>query len=295
MRSRRIRSSQGSPGACPTRARAAGPCSRRWRRACPCRSSARRSSSDSTLAERPRSRISSCPRCAPSSVATSSCPPRPRNLDLALFASGQLGLWAAVYGAYLIVRALTIGARSDAVGHAREMVGAERALGIFREHSLQHALAPAITFFSAYYVVGFGPICVVVLVWLALRQRDRYVELRDALLVSLGLATIVFVLFPTAPPRLVPGLGITDTVGLSGHDTGSILNIRFNPYAAMPSMHVGWSVLVAVAGFRALPGRVTRSVFAVQPLLMVVAVSATGNHLFLDSVAGATVAAASIS
>ncbi len=227
-------------------------------------------------------------------MATSSSRARPRNLDLALFASGELGLWAAVYAAYLVTRGLTIGARPDAVGHARELVGAERALGIFREHSLQHALAPAVTFFSAYYLVGFGPICAVVLVWLAIRRRDRYVELRDALLVSLGLATIVFVLFPTAPPRLVPGLGITDTVGLSGHDTGSFLDIRFDPYAAMPSMHVGWSVLVAVAGFRAVRGRAARMMFALQPLLMVIAVSATGNHLFVDSLAGATVAAASV-
>ena len=227
-------------------------------------------------------------------MATSSCQPRDRNLDLARFASGQIGLWAAAYAAYLIVRGLTIGARSDAVGHAREMVGAERALGILQEHSLQHALAPAVTFFSAYYILGFGPICAAVLVWLAIRRRDRYLELRDALLVSLGLATIVFLLFPTAPPRLVPGLGISDTVGLSGHDRGSFLDIRFNPYAAMPSMHVGWSMLVAFAGFRAVRGRAARVLFALQPLLMVLAVSATGNHLFLDSLAGATVAVATV-
>jgi hypothetical protein len=227
-------------------------------------------------------------------VATSSSPPRPRNLDLALFATGELGLWAAVYGTYLVVRGLTIGARSDAVGHARDLIGAERALGIFREHSLQHALAPAVALFSGYYVVGFGPLCVAVLVWLAIRRRDRYVELRDALLVSLGIATIVFVLFPTAPPRLVPRLGISDSVGLSGHDTGSFLDIRFNPYAAMPSMHVGWSVLVAAAGFRAVRDPAARTLFLLQPLLMLVAVSATGNHLFLDSMAGLAVAAATV-
>src|SRR5262249_7667977 len=155
-------------------------------------------------------------------------------------------------------------------------------------------LAPAVTFFSAYYIVGFGPICAVVLVWLAIRRRERYVELRDALLVSVGLAAVVCVVFPTAPPRLVPGLGITDSVGLTGHDTGSVLDIRFNPYAAMPSMHVGWSLLVAIAGFRTVRRPAARIVFALQPLLMVVAVSATGNHLFLDSLAGATVAAASV-
>ena len=52
-----------------------------------------------------------------------------------------------------------------------------------------------------------------------------------------------------APPRLVEGLGIADTVGLSGgHDEGSFMGVSFNPYAAMPSMHVGWSLLVGIAG-----------------------------------------------
>ena len=227
-------------------------------------------------------------------MATSSYPSRLRNLDLALFASGELGLWAAAYGAYLTVRGLTIGARAEAVAHARDVVSAERTLGLFRELSLQHALAPAIRSFSAYYMLGFGPVVAAIVVWLAIRRRDRYRALRNALLVCLRLATIVFVLFPTAPPRLVPGLGISDTVGLSGHDTGSFLDVRFNPFAAVPSMHVGWSVLVALAGFRAVRGRAARTFFALQPLLMVLAVSATGNHFFLDSLAGLTVAGATL-
>jgi hypothetical protein len=227
-------------------------------------------------------------------VVTSSCPPRLRNLDLALFASRELGLWAAVYGGYLTVRGLTIAARTDAVAHARDLAHAEQALGIFQEQRLQHALGPAATFFSAYYVGGFGPVVAGTVVWLALRRRDVYRELRNALLASLGLATIVFVLFPTAPPRLVPGLGISDTVGLSRHDSGSLLDIRFNPYAAVPSMHVGWSLLVAVAGYRAARAGAWRALFALYPALMVVAVAATGNHFFVDSVAGLAVAGATL-
>ena len=77
------------------------------------------------------------------------------------------------------------------------------------------------------------------------------------LFISLGIALVVYLAFPTAPPRLVPGLGIADTVGLSGHDTGSFAGVRFNPYAAMPSLHVGWSILAAdraVPCDRPLPG-----------------------------------------
>jgi PAP2 superfamily len=94
-----------------------------------------------------------------------------------------------------------------------------------------------------------------------------------------------------APPRLVPDIGIADTVGLAaGHDTGSFGGVvPFNPYAAMPSMHVGWSLLVGIFGFRALRGNALRWVFALHPVLMAVTVSATGNHYFLDSAAGVAV------
>ena len=88
----------------------------------------------------------------------------------------------------------------------------------------------------------------------------------------------------------MPGLGIADTVGLSSHDTGSFGGVRFNPYAAMPSMHVGWSLLVGIVGFRTARRPVVRAFFALHPLLMAVTVTATGNHYFLDSLVGAAVA-----
>ena len=98
-------------------------------------------------------------------------------------------------------------------------------------------------FFSAYYMLGFGPVIVEPARLAGGRAPRLYVQLRTLLFVSLAIALIVYVAFPTAPPRLVPGLGIADTVGLAGHDTGSFAGVRFNPYAAMPSLHVGWSVL----------------------------------------------------
>ncbi len=127
-------------------------------------------------------------------------------------------------------------------------------------------------------------------IWLGIRDPARYRRLRNTLLVSVSLAAIAFVTFPTAPPRLVSSLGISDTVGLSSHDTGSFLGIRFNPYAAVPSMHVGWSLLIAVAGFGPVRRRWARACFAVHPLLMALAVTATGNHFLFDC-AGAVVVA----
>src|SRR6185436_7429679 len=100
-----------------------------------------------------------------------------------------------------------------------------------------------------------------------------------------------FVVFPAAPPRLVPELGIADTVGLAGsHDTGSFGGVKFNPYAAMPSMHVGWSLLVGITLFGVTRRRWLKAAAAAHPVLMTVTVVATGNHYLLDAVAGAAIA-----
>jgi PAP2 superfamily len=212
-------------------------------------------------------------------------------MGLLRFAAFELAVWAALYSAYLAVRGATIGSPDEALQNGREIAAAESALRIFHEASVQDALSTLESFFSAYYMAGFAPLIAGTLVWLALRHRQSYRELRTALLVSISIATVVFVLFPAAPPRLIPDLGIADTVGLSSHDTGSFAGVRFNPYAAMPSMHVGWSLLVGLAGFRAARRRLPRLLFAAHPAVMVVAVMATGNHFVLDAVAGAAIAA----
>ena len=193
------------------------------------------------------------------------------------FVALELAIWGALYGVYLAVRDVTMGSPGEAFSHAWDVVGLERTHGVFHESSVQQLLAPFQGFLSAYYMAGFFPVVALVTIWLALRDRAAYRGLRNALLLSIGIATVVFVLFPTAPPRLVGGLAIDDTVGLSSHDTGSFLGIRFNPYAAVPSMHVGWSLLVALYGFRAARRRALRAAFLVHPLVMAVAVTATGT------------------
>ena len=100
-------------------------------------------------------------------------------------------------------------------------------------------------------MLGFAPLILTALVWLAWRRRDVYRSCARRSCVAIGMAAVVHLTFPVAPPRMIGGLGISDWVGLSGgHDSGSFAGIRFNPYAAMPSMHVGWSLLVGIAAWR---------------------------------------------
>ena len=87
-----------------------------------------------------------------------------------------------------------------------------------------------------------------------------------------------------------PRARIADTVGLAGHDRGSFAGVRFNPYAAMPSLHVGWSMLAATVLFRATSRTWLRAFAVLHPVLMTLAVTQTGNHYLADSLAGALVA-----
>jgi len=206
------------------------------------------------------------------------------------FALTELAVWASLYPAYLAVRGSAIGEQDTAVKHASQLIDVERALSVAHEQALQSFVGDEAEFFSTYYLLGFGPLIAGFLVWLGVRHRALYREMRTLLMVSLGIAVVFYVRYPTAPPRLVPSLGMSDTVGLSGHDTGSVGGIRFNPYAAMPSLHVGWSLLVALIGVRATRRCLVRALFLIHPLAMAIAVTATGNHYFVDSLAGAGVA-----
>jgi PAP2 superfamily len=225
-------------------------------------------------------------------MSTAVALPRPRTgTSRFRFVSYEVLLWLGLYPVYLAIRGLSIDGYGTALANAHDLISVERSLSIFHEGAVQDALSSFHGFFSTYYVIGFGPAVAATLIWLAFMRREHYVRLRTALFVSVGLAAVVYALLPMAPPRLVPGIDIADTVGLAaGHDTGSMGGvIPFNPYAAMPSMHVGWSLLVGIFGFRALRGNPLRWVFALHPVVMAVTVSATGNHYFLDSAAGVAV------
>jgi hypothetical protein len=222
-------------------------------------------------------------------TATVSAARGPGRVDLARFAAVELSIWSVVYGLYLAVRGVSIASPDEAFANARGVVDLERALGLYHEASFQSALRGVDEALSVYYLLGFAPLLVGVLVWLGISHRPRYRELRTLLLVSIGVAVVVHVTLPVAPPRLLPGLGIADTVGLDqNHD--SLFGIPFNPYAAMPSMHVGWSLLVGLVALKASRSPVLRGFFALHPAMMAISVTATGNHYFLDSLAGALVA-----
>jgi hypothetical protein len=206
-------------------------------------------------------------------------------------------LFGLVYAVYLLVRKLVLedGGRERALRNAGRVVALEERLGVDVEPALQRALLrrPRVVrglnlgyaLFNVSFTVGW-------LVILFRRQDPGYHRLRRAcLLAHLG-AQPVFLLFPTAPPRVLEGF--VDTLGqLSGFDMEHPAFVRlYNPVAAMPSLHVAFAVVTAGTIAERAGSPLARVVAHSYPPVVSLVVAGTGNHYVLDAVAGAALGAA---
>ncbi len=210
----------------------------------------------------------------------------------------SLGLEAALvvtlYGVYELARGLVVVNTREADRHADQLVALERSLHLFVEGRVQHAadaLPGLAGLLGVSYLTLHLAVTAVVLLWLHRRRPTAFPFVRTTLLVASALALVGFLAYPTAPPRLA-GIGIADTVS-SGHVNlnHGLVSSLYNPYAAVPSMHVGYALIVATSLLRYGRRRLVRSLAAVYPAFVLLVVVATGNHFFLDAAAGALVAA----
>jgi membrane-associated phospholipid phosphatase len=193
--------------------------------------------------------------------------------------------------AYFLTRGLVRGREADAFRHATELLQLERLLHLDWESPLQ-ALALnhswLLTFVNDYYLVGHLPVLIGVALWLFFWRSQVYPWFRNAFIFSATIGLAIYVWLPMAPPRFLPGF--TDTMRLYGFDVdGSAAGLFYNPYAAMPSLHTGWSLLAGVAIFVTVRHWWGKALGVLLPTLMVLSVIMTGNHYVLDAVAGAAV------
>jgi membrane-associated phospholipid phosphatase len=209
--------------------------------------------------------------------------------------AGQLLLAAVLVFVYFRVRGLTEGSPARAHDNAAEVIGLERSWGIDVEGWIEHGLLKvpfATTLANWVYIWGHWPVIIATMVWLARRSPSVFRQLRDGMMISGGVGMAVFALYPLAPPRLVdqdlPALLAQQSVAYRILQPPAFTN----QYAAMPSLHAGWDLLVGIALVAAASGVLLRAVGLVLPVLMAVAVMATANHYVLDVVVGLTVAAA---
>jgi hypothetical protein len=197
---------------------------------------------------------------------------------------------------YELVRGLVVGDPAPAFANARALIDLERDLGIFVEPQLQHAVIGHHALIAVanwlYLNVQFTANAAF-LAFLYLLRPAAYPRARNAMFTAMGIALVVHLLLPVAPPRMFGADGFVDTVKSVGHidqDSGAV-SLMVNPYAAVPSMHVCFSLLVGLTGASLAATRAARAAWAAYPLLVLGLVLVTANHFVLDAVAGALTAA----
>jgi hypothetical protein len=201
----------------------------------------------------------------------------------------------ALYAAYEASRGLVAGDRHVAVDHARAVTSFERTLHVFAEPSVQHAAQTVpglLTFLGGAYLTLHLSVTAALLLWLHQRRPAAFARVRTTLLIASAIALVGFVVFPTAPPRLA-SIGLADTVSGRHVDLNKgLISSLYNPFAAVPSLHIGYALIVGVAIVRFAGARIARIAgFLYSPFVLLVVV-ATGNHFFVDAAAGALVGAA---
>jgi len=194
---------------------------------------------------------------------------------------------------YFGVRGLTAVQPEVARDHARDILALERTLGLDLEAGTQELMLHVdwlVTAANWVYIWGHWPVIAVTLVYLALHDRTVFLRLRNGMIASGALGLSVYTTYPVAPPRLL-GEGYVDTVTEQSNAYRILQPPGFtNQYAAMPSLHVGWDLLVGLAVFCVATTVVMRTVGLLMPVLMTAATVMTANHYVLDVIAGAALA-----
>jgi hypothetical protein len=208
----------------------------------------------------------------------------------------QILLFCGAYWLYRLVRGQVDGRAAAAFENAQHIVNLEKALGLFVEpavNSWAEANEWVADTASWLYVNSHFTITTVTLAFLYLRRNDRFYFVRNMFMVAMGIALVGYLVFPTAPPRFLPELGFSDSVAqFTGVDTQSS-NVLFNPFAAVPSMHVAFALMLGMSMASIVRHSWARVLWSVYPMLVAFVVVATANHWWFDGFTGALTAAAS--
>ena len=206
---------------------------------------------------------------------------------------------AVGYGAYASVRnargGVNAASLARAIRHADGVARLESSMGLHLESSIQNwfmHVRPAVEVLDVFYATAHVLVTTTALISLWWLAPSRYRQARTALLIATAIALVAFAVFPTAPPRMVPGIGARDTLasvgGLWSFRTPMIERIS-DPLAAMPSLHMAWALWCTLAIWPLCRQRLARVAAASYPAVVVTVVVVTGNHWILDVFAGALV------
>ena len=196
-----------------------------------------------------------------------------------------------LYGFYEVVRGQGHATLGVAREHTDAIVALERDLHLFGERTVQQAAhwVPGLpTLLGIAYIALHFLGTAAFLIWLHRTQPRSFPLVRNTLIAATGVALSIYLLYPVAPPRLA-GLGFVDTVTHNAkvNLSSDLLGGLYNPFAAVPSLHFGYALLVGVTIALLAKSRVTRAIGWSYPVVMLIVIVATGNHFFFDAAGGA--------
>jgi hypothetical protein len=210
----------------------------------------------------------------------------------------QIFLFCGAYWLYRLVRGQVFTQSAAAFDHARQIVDLERALHVFVEPSLQNwAIGTgwvddvgAWMYINTHFVVTT---CTLAFIYLF--RNEHFYFVRNMFMFAMGLALVGYVVYPTAPPRMLPELGFFDAVSdFTGVAQDSVtINNLFNPYAAVPSMHVAFALMLSVPMIRMTRRLWVKLLWSAYAPIVTMVVVVTANHWVFDAFTGALVAAVS--
>lgn len=212
----------------------------------------------------------------------------------------QMLLFGAAYLAYRLVRGMVEGDASAAFQHARDLISLERTLHLFVEPSVQ-AWASGSHFVmdlaSWLYVNAQTSVTLGALIYLYLRHNRSFYFVRNMFMIAWVIALVGYTVFPTAPPRFMPEWGFIDSVsdftGVHVSHASASMSALFNPYAAVPSMHVAFALMIGWPLARLARWRIVRVLWVLYPFLIAFVIVATANHFIFDAFLGALTAGVS--
>jgi len=194
----------------------------------------------------------------------------------------------------------------QAFDNARQIIDLERMIGLFHEQSIQEAFLDNrffVQFWNVYYGTFHFVVTAFAMVYLFVRHPARYPLWRNTLAFTTALALIGFSLYPLMPPRLLDvcgqfgacaDYGFVDTLkdygGIWSFDSGAVARVS-NQFAAMPSLHFGWSMWCFLALYSVLRNQLGKVLIAIYPWLTLFAIIVTGNHYWMDAIGGALILA----
>ena len=207
----------------------------------------------------------------------------------------QLALWGTADLLYEGVRGLVAGRTDAALANGRAVIALEQATGTFLEPKVQSLFTGSHIVIDAANWVYMNAQFTVNLLFLGVLYAYRneiFYFVRNMFFVAMGIALVVHLIVPVAPPRMFTQYGFVDTVHTFAHinqDTGAV-SVFVNPYAAVPSMHMCFALLVGATAFRLTSRRWLRALAMTYPVLVLAVIVITANHFFFDAVIGAVTA-----